>query len=309
MSNELVSPCEGDIILLNDLSLWIVKGCFHPRGYIVALPRIINGRKIKKLRDMYEVIKRYYAHFLKFVPELGLKVPLIPMKFVKKLYSSLSTKCIKGIDRLQDICTELLEIIESNCSIECGITGSLLGKYYTSSSDIDLVCLDKPKLYDCLMKLRKEGILLPLTERTFSSELIEVSEGLDRGVHIKLITSKVLQGSFKSHRYTLRVINCLRLRDYLGPYDVVMRVPTAILKIRASDYRTPAIIMTDIIKVPLGEYSASKADRSLCISHRLRYTELPKGSIIIIHDALLMIKKDIPIFNLDFSNNITMIFP
>jgi len=309
MSSAFENPCEGDIIILNDSSLWIVKGCFHPIGYIIAVPRIINGRKVKKLKDMYKIITRYYTHFLRYIPELGLKAPLVPRKFVRTFYHALSTKSVKGLNKLHDICRELLDIIEGSCNTECGITGSLLGGYYIDSSDIDLICLDRPKLYDCLLKLRSEGVLLPLTEEVFSSELIEVSEGLDTKTHLKLITHKVLQGIYKGYRYTLRVINCSRLNNYLGPYDYVLRVPKAILKVVTTDYRTPSIFIVDIIKLPLGEYTIRNRGKSLCISHRLRYTEIPVGALMMVSNALIMIKRNVVIFNLDFSDHVIVIIP
>ena len=309
MSSAFENPCEGDIIVLNDSSLWIVKGCFHPMDYIIALPRIINGRKVKRLKDTYRIVGRYYAHFLRYVPELGLKVPLVPKRSIKIFYHALSTKCVKGLNKLHDVCWELLDVIESSCGTICGITGSLLGGYYSDSSDIDLICLDKPKLYDCLLKLRNEGVLSPLTEDVFSNELIEVSEGLDSETHLKLITHKVLQGTYKNYRYTLRIINCLRLNSYLGPYDYILRVPIAILKVVTTDYRTPTIFITDIIKSSLSEYTVLNKGKSLCMSHRLRYTEIPIGALMVISNALIMIKKNVIIFNLDFSDHVIIIIP
>jgi len=309
MNTILENPCEGDIIILNDLSLWIVKGCFHPMNYTIALPRIINGKKLKRLREMYRVVARYYAHFLKYIPELGLRAPLVPKGFIRTFYHALSTKCVEGLSRLHNICRELLDIIESNCSTECGITGSLLGGYYVDSSDIDLICLDRPKLYDCLLKLQSEGVLTPLTEDVFGSELVDVNEGLDSRSHLKLITHKVLQGTYKGYRYTLRIINCSRLNNYLGPYDYVLRVPKAVLKVVTTDYRTPSIFDVDIIKLPLSEYIMRNRGRSLCISHRLRYTEIPIGALMLVSNALIMVKRDVVIFNLDFSDYVVTFIP
>ncbi len=300
----MLGPIEGDEVVLQDGSIWCVKGCYHPEGHVIAIPRVVHGRVIKRFHESYQVISRYYRHFLRHVPEVGYEVPLVPLTFVSKYLRALQTKCYEDLPKnLYKACVELIEIL-SSLNIQCGLSGSILGRYYTRSSDIDIVCLDRSNVYDELLKLRRENVLRPLNVNEFLKELISVSEVLNVESHLRLIKFKVLQGIFKGVRYTLKVVNCSRMSNVLGPYKFRLKVNNVLVKIIRSDYRIPCILEAQLIR-PSDILGAKKLR---LLSHRIRFTEIPEGSIIYIEEAYLFLRSPNELLlNLDISSKVVVV--
>ncbi|RLG82839.1 MAG: hypothetical protein DRO18_08420 [Thermoprotei archaeon] len=298
-------PMEGDMLVLVDGSLWMVKGCYHPQGYVVATPRYVRGRKLKRYREAMEYVHRYYRHYIKYVPEVGSYVPLIPLDNVKKIMYALDFRCeLIRFEKLRRLCSELINLITGSCNLRCGVTGSLLGGYYSITSDIDIVCLDKKGAYECLKKLREDGLLRRLDYWKVLHELIDVSEILDMKSHLRSFRWKVLQGEFQGVSYTIRVIECSRLNDLLGPYITCVISPKVIGIVEHLDYRTPAIYRVNVLKAIGCESLLSHNYDVIALSHRIRFTELPKGSLLDVTNAYVCIKDQIALINLDLSSHV-----
>ena len=284
---------EGDCLQLFDGSIWVVKGSYHPPGRVIAFPRLVDGRKVKRIGEALNIIQRYYSHFLTYVDFIGRYVPAVPKSFIKKHFRALSTGCPEKNDDISSLCNELLEILSSKCGLKCGVTGSLLYGEYTAYSDIDLVCIDRAGAYECLRKLRKNEILKRFSHSDFITEFADVSEGLSFNDHLRLILSRVTQGVFKSRRYTLRIINSNREQAVLGPYSFSY-YSEVIVRVTSSDYRTPSIYNVDIIK----PYITAK--KVFMVSFRVRYTEIPKGTILLVTNALFALRyDDVAVISLD----------
>ena len=279
---------EGDCVELHDGSIWIVKGCHHPINNVIALPRLVNGRKVKRISEALMIVYRYYRHFITYVDFIGKYVPAIPRPLIRKHFSALRAQCPKDAGDIGQLCSELVDLLYSECGLRCGVTGSLLYGGYSRDSDIDLVCVDAGgRAYNCLVRLREEGVLKKLSPADFVVEYVQVSEGLNFSDHLKLALSRVTQGKYGSRRYTLRIISPERESLVLGPYIFERYVTNVIAKIVSSDFRTPSVYAADVLK----PYIAISGE-AFIVSFRVRFTEIPENSVLLISNALLALRRD-----------------
>lgn len=289
---------EGDYIELYDGSIWAVKGCHHPAGKVLSVPRLINNRKVKKLGTALNIVYRYYRHFITYVDFIGKHVPAIPEPEIRRYFNSINSSCPEDAGSLGSICNELIDVLRSRCLLKCGITGSLLYGKYDDTSDIDVVCMDsKDDVYECLINLREEGVLSNLDPTSFLTEYYQVAEGADFSYYLKLLSSKVLQGRYKSRKYTLKILNPIRESLILGPYAFTYKLPEVVIRILDTDFRTPSIYPAVLIRPPLHSKLASKV---YVTSFRVRFAEVPKGSILLVSNAYLALRGDgVAIISLD----------
>jgi len=282
-----MSFLEGDCVELHDGSIWIVKGCHHPVNKVIALPRLLDGYKVKRLGEALRVAYRYYRHFIHYVDFIGRYVPVIPRTLIKKHLSALRTRCSEDAGILGRLCNELIDLLHMRCGLKCGVTGSLLYGSYSRNSDIDLVCMDTDSAYKCLMKLRKEGLLQKLSLNEFVVEYFQVSEGLDFRNHLKLVQNRVTQGRYKTRKYTLRIINPEREYLVLGPYVFERYTDMLIAKVVSSDYRTPSIYAVNVLKPNI-----TVGRKVFIVSYRVRFTEIPENSVLLLSNALMALRID-----------------
>ena len=304
VTDEYSRLTEGDMIRLHDNSLWVIKGCYHPFRGVVAILRVFEGRKIKRLSDAYVIMSRYYRHYLRFLPELGKVVPVVPhyevsdylisLRFVKELRRDLSY--------LHNAALDLIELLYSH-GLECGLSGSLLGGYYGRDSDIDLVCIERSSnSYEVLKELRNSRLTEHLSLNDALEEVSSVGELVPIHHHVKILQRKLTQGRFKRIKYTLRVLNCDEEKKFLGPYDTTLE-ELVMIKLITTTHKTPAIYRANLLRPQLTQ----DVDAYL-ISYRARLTELPEGTIIfgkgLIHlryrDKLLLVDFDTPNSSLEF---------
>ncbi len=311
----MIAPIEGDTAVLKDGSIWVVKGCIHPKGYFIGVPRVLLGRseyvvKVKRLSDALSVVYRYYRHYLSYVPEIGYTVPKVPLDDVREYITWRDTEVLHKLrfSELGRKSLELIHLINKYCKTYCGPTGSLLGNYYGKTSDIDVICYDSTEFINCLYHLRDLNILEPLMSKYFITELINVSEKLDESKHMRLIEYKLLQGIFKGVKYTLRVVNCERISSLLGPYEYVLKPKLILCKVISSDYRTPSIYKVKIIKSYGYELLLSNFKYvANVVTHRIRFSEIPRNSLLIIKEPLVLVKDDALVINIDNSDYVNVV--
>lgn len=168
--------------------IWSVKGCFHPEGYVVALPRKISEIKIKRLSDAMKLVRERFPFLLRFVKEIGFEVPLIPLE-ESKILDPFKVK-------VED--AEIGEFISYFKNV--GITGSML--YEGKGNDIDLISFD-PDNYNVLKVLRERKITLPLLDVN-----VEEIETLSAEDFSRLKQNRVLEGVYKGLPYTFKIVQC-----------------------------------------------------------------------------------------------------
>ncbi len=277
-----VAPIEGDIVALSDGSIWIVKGCIHPPEGVVAIPRFVGGRRVKRAGESLAITRRFYRHYIRFVKEIGCEVPVLPWVDVKLYVSaydrtlSIIRKAERGPEHVRRA-VELIRLLKDACGLTCWLTGSALGLYPSSSRspDVDLLCFDSADALSCLKRLRAEGLLRNLTPKSFLNEAFSVGEILHPNLLTLLATRRVTQGVFKGVKYTLRLVNCRRVERASGPYEITLLLNGTAILLRSGDYRFPAIYEAELLHPMAG------VRKALLLTHRVRLTELPAGTVVL----------------------------
>lgn len=283
-----------------DRSLWTIKGCYQPNSGLIAVPRLY-GKKLKRLTDAYMFILRYYKHYIRFVYEVGREVPVVPSSDVLRIIDPLDVvDRLKGLahEKIVKVALELLKTITDGCGCAAGFSGSLAGGYFTESSDIDIVVYSRlSACYDLLRRLRGEGLLAPFNYGEAYGEFLEVRE--DEDVKLAdLISRRILQGSFRGFKYTIRLVDC-RHSVLMKDYTVL---PEVILLVKIVDtthsYTTPATYLCSVVSSNTS-YIRSRDDVTL-LTHRIRFTELYEGLMLRVQ-APAYLMKNRTLINLDIA--------
>ncbi|MFX0023191.1 MAG: nucleotidyltransferase domain-containing protein [Candidatus Hermodarchaeota archaeon] len=155
----LAKAIEGDYIeTIEDKLFFDVKGLLHPNDYIISFLRFfphpegerkkkgISYKKIYKLNERYNFLKKNFPKYLFYSDELGLEVQGVKKDEIKKVYNPryffknlLNKNILSPIEKYSRLLCELF-ITEGNISENSiGITGSIMIGLNTEDSDIDII--------------------------------------------------------------------------------------------------------------------------------------------------------------------------
>ncbi|BBD72822.1 hypothetical protein HS1genome_1211 [Sulfodiicoccus acidiphilus] len=254
-------------------AVWTVKGCYHPPNRVVALPRVFMGRKIKTMRDSLQLARRLAP--LKYLPEIGREVPLVPLDEAKIL-DPFSWN--PNESKEASIAEELRRLFP-----KAGVTGSLL--YQGSGSDIDLISL-RPEDYSILKDLRERGITQPLS--TTKEEDIEV---LNRDDMASLKSLRALEGTYLGHQYTFKIVECEKWEQVRRTWKF-----EGVVELNGGKTFT----------IPV-KYNGTLEDGTSVevTSFRTRFTELPNGTKLVVRGFLL--ERDFLDLNLDLAAEVKVL--
>ncbi len=147
---------EGDLLETTDNILFDIKGLVHPPNRIIAFLRYVpdpNGNreragtrysKFYSLSKRYALLKRDYPQYLVNDPVFNTLLCEVPLEDVKKHYQptrglrDLQNK--NNLDDLERTALQFMELLKENAGVpwnRLGISGSILVKLHTPSSDID----------------------------------------------------------------------------------------------------------------------------------------------------------------------------
>ena len=253
----------------------MVKGCYHPEDGVIAIPRVHEGRKMKRLSEAMNIVERYYSFMKRYVPEIGEVAPVVPVDWIAEIKHVSQKPCSDLLTPLHEKCRELINILRERCGLECDVSGSLLGGYWREGSDIDLICEETGgPAGSCLRRLRSEGILNPMLPAVFEKEIHEVSEVVSEDYMRRLAASRLTQGVFEGFPYTIRILNCRGEEPYLGPYLWRMN-GDFLIRVDSLSYTTPSIYEVTVIRPHL-----RTGLRTVLLSYRVRMAELAEGTVI-----------------------------
>jgi len=250
--------------------IWAVKGCYHPKGYAVAVPRLYKGKKIKKMEDAFQLARQEFSFLFRYVEEIGFDVPLVPLKD-----SEILDPFNKAVE--DEVVIEFMKYFKG----KIGITGSLL--YSNSYNDMDFVSINEHD-YQTLLELREKGITSPLNAVNES----EV-EGLNKKDFLYLKQNRVLEGIFKGVPYTFKIVSCEDFGIVKGKekFEGIVEIVRA-----EKPYSLPVKYYTD-----KGVYLTS---------FRTRYTELKEGTKLYVNGILLKRNKFLDL-DLDLAKEVKII--
>jgi len=223
---------EGDI--LRDLNgmLFDVKGLVHPPSKVIAFPRFIPDscgnrrcqgityRKVYSISERLRFLEQNFPHYLVYDHVFDEKLCEVPLENVKHYYNPIARlrelRRSEELDELEKDALKFLEIIKGYANVpwsKIGISGSLLVKLHTSSSDIDPIIYGDEncrKVHEALKTLTqnsKSTVKLYSTEELqelFKFRVKDTQTSFEDFVRTE--SRKVLQGKFKNRDYFIRFI-------------------------------------------------------------------------------------------------------
>ena len=223
---------EGDLIETVESTVFDVKGLVHPPAKVIAFPRFIPDQKGSRQRENFHYRKIYslskrltfleqnLPHYIVYDMVFDEKLCEIPLENVKRYYQP--TKRLKelrnsqSLDVLEADALEFIETLKDSANVPwdgLGISGSLLVKLHTPSSDIDPVVYGSGncrKVYEALKSLTRDKISrvkvysLEGLQKLFEFRVKDTQTSFEDFVRTEL--RKILQGKFKDRDYFIRFV-------------------------------------------------------------------------------------------------------
>jgi|GEM_PF-876338 len=269
ISVNVMLMIEGYLVKYKNY-FWVVKGCEHFDNYIIAYPRydIINQVKIKSTSRALDIARKLGV--LRYNECLKLEVPLLRRDEIEDVLNPFNRDLWPELPREVDL---ILGDLDSNELRDVGLTGSYLVSTILENikpRDVDLVIRDVNvgfKVYKKLRELRERGSNKPLEEP-------EEFEGCDPETRTMLLKSRVLEGVIGDIIYSIRILSC---RESFKPICVESY----------GFYSGELIIVEDIspLIMPYTYIAESKLGKILVKSLRMRYSEIPVGTRLIVSNC------------------------
>lgn len=223
---------EGDILIDSNGIIFDVKGLVHPSDKVIAFPRFVPDShgtrahenvkytKVYPLSERFQFLEQKYPHYIVYDPAFDETLCEIPVEDIKKLYDPVERleemRRSENPDLLEIKALKLTELLKEGANIPwnaLGMSGSILTRLHTSSSDIDPIVYGVKncrKVHSALERLLKEENS-PFKQYTreglktlfdFRSKDTEV--GFEDFVRTE--SRKVLQGKFMGTDYFVRFV-------------------------------------------------------------------------------------------------------
>jgi len=225
-------PIEGYLIESVENVIFDVKGLVHPPEKIVAFPRFIPDlegprrrgkiryQKVYSISDRFSFLEKNLPGYVVYDPIFDEKLCEVPLQKVKKVYSPVqflkTLRKRRNLDGLEFAALQCLKILREKSNVPwngLGVSGSLLVKMQSETSDIDIIVYGSEncwKVYYALQKLLKEG---NTPFKAYNLDELKVLYNFrSKDTHmkfedfVKVESRKVLQGKFMERDYFIRFV-------------------------------------------------------------------------------------------------------
>ena len=248
---------EGDFIETFEDSIFDVKGLVHPPSRVVAFLRYVPDpagdrrkdgttyRKVYALSDRYALLKQSFPRYLVYDQVFNEHLCEVPLEAVK--YNYQPTRRLRDLryedelDEVERTALWFLELLKENAEVpwsKLGISGSILVKLHTSTSDIDPVVYGSETCYKVYSALRRmiEDRKSPVKPYSLK-ELKGLFDFRSKDTvtsfedFVRTDSRKVLQGKFMDRDYFIRFVK--DWNEVKEQYGTVLYKPEGYAKIKA----------------------------------------------------------------------------
>jgi predicted nucleotidyltransferase len=234
---------EGDILKSLNGIIFDVKGLVHPPNKVIAFPRFIPDRsgnrnhessaykKIYNLSKRFKFLEQNLPTYIIYDPVFDEKLCEVPLENVKCHYKPVNRlqelRCSEKLDELERDALKFFELLKEHTNVpwsKMGISGSLLTKLHTPSSDIDPIIYGSEncrKVYEALKSLIQnskshvKAYTIEELQKLFEFRVKDTKVAFKD--FLRTEQRKVLQGKFKDRDYFMRFVKDWReIREKYG---------------------------------------------------------------------------------------------
>ncbi len=252
-----VKAREGDLLETTDNVLFDVKGLVHPPNRVIAFLRYVpnpNGdrkRDGKRYRKVYALSKRYallrqvFPQYLVYDPVFNEQLCEVPVQAVKRHYQPIhrlrDLRYEDELDEVERTALRFVELLKENANVlwsKLGISGSILVKLHTPTSDIDPIVYGSETCYKVYSALRRtledrKSLVRPYSLKELkglfdfrSKDTVTSFEDF-----VRTDSRKVLQGKFMGRDYFIRFVK--DWNEVEEQYGTILYKPEGYAKIKA----------------------------------------------------------------------------
>jgi predicted nucleotidyltransferase len=300
---------EGDFVETFEGSIFDVKGLVHPPSRVVAFLRYVPDpkgdrkkdgttyRKVYALSKRYALLKRAFPQYLVYDPVFNENLCEVPVEALKHHYQPahrLRDLCYKDeLDAVEKTALRFVELLKENAEVpwkRLGISGSILVRLHTPTSDIDPIVYGSETCYKVYSALRRmledrKSLLKPYS----LEELKELFDFRSKDTtmrfedFVRTDSRKVLQGKFMGRDYFVRFVK--DWNEVEEQYGTILYKPVGYAKIKAKVVDdseaifTPCCYKIENVEILEGPHVEPIEE---IVSFRGRFCEQARGGEVVI---------------------------
>ncbi|KPV61752.1 MAG: hypothetical protein AOA66_1722 [Candidatus Bathyarchaeota archaeon BA2] len=263
-----VKAREGDLLETTDKVFFDVKGLVHPSSRVIAFLRYVPDpssdrkkdgttyRKVYALSERYALLKQVFPRYLVYDPVFNESLCEVPFEAIKRHYKPVDylqkLRRRDGLDGVESQALHFMELLKESANVswgKLGISGSILVKLHTQTSDIDPIVYGSENCYKVYLAL---GSLLENGESPFKPyglrELKELFDFRSKDTSmrfeefVRTESRKVLQGKFMGRDYFIRFVK--DWNEIEEKYGTILYKPEGYAKIKAKVIEDSEAIFT-----------------------------------------------------------------
>ena len=252
-----VKAREGDLLETTDNIIFDVKGLIHPSNRIVAFLRYVPDpegdrkrdgmryRKVYALSERYALLRQVFPQYLVYDSVFNEHLCEVPFEAVKHHYQPAhrlrDLRYEDELDEVEKTALRFVELLRENAEVpwnRLGISGSILVRLHTPTSDIDPIVYGSETGYKVYSALRRmlEDRKSPV-KRYSLKELKELFDFRSKDTtmcfedFVRTDSRKVLQGKFMGRDYFVRFVK--DWNEVEEQYGTILYKPVGYAKIKA----------------------------------------------------------------------------